>query len=198
MRPAQPTDIHVVKGTPLGLEAEGDLEEIFFAAGCFWGVERIFWSTPGVAVTSVGYMGGRTASPSYMQVSSGLTGHAEAVRVVYDPTEVPTEELVAIFFENHDPTQVDRQGNDVGTQYRSAIWTTTAAQYEVAVQVKDAYERRLVESGFRPVATAVHEPPPPLYYLAEDFHQGYLHKNPAGYCNHGFNGVQCPRGVLEN
>lgn len=197
MFPAQPTDSHVVLDGQLGLEAKDGLREIFLAAGCFWGVERIFWQTPGVKMTSVGYMGGRVPSPSYMQVSSGLTGHAEAVRVVYDPTEVSTAELVAIFFENHDPTQMNRQGNDVGTQYRSAIWTTSEAQYEDVEEVRRNYERVLADAGFASIATQVYAPPPPPYYLAEDFHQGYLHKNPAGYCNHGFNGVQCPRGVLD-
>lgn len=197
MLPAQTSDLHVVLGEPLGLAPTGALEEIFFAGGCFWGVERIFWQTTGVVATAVGYMGGRTPSPSYMQVSSGLTGHAETVRVIYDTKVVSTEELAAIFFENHDPTQVNRQGGDIGTQYRSAIWTTTDRQAEVVAQVKAAYQRKLAAEGFGAIATVVHTPPAPTFYLAEDFHQGYLHENPTGYCNHGFNGVQCPRGVLN-
>lgn len=196
MLPAEPQDLHVVLGKPLGLSPSAPLEEIYFAGGCFWGVERIFWRTTGVIVTAVGYMGGRTPSPSYVQVSSGLTGHAETVRVIYDPRVASTEELAAVFFENHDPTQVNRQGGDIGTQYRSAIWTTTDAQFEAVSKVKSAYQRKLEAAGFGVIATEVHAPPAPTFHLAEDFHQGYLHKNPAGYCNHGFNGVQCPRGVL--
>lgn len=188
---------HVVLGEPLNLETEEGLEEIYLAGGCFWGVERFMWETPGVAVTAVGYMGGRTNSPSYVAVSTGTTGHAEAVRVVYDPSAVSTEEVLAVFFENHDPTQVNRQGNDVGIQYRSAVWTTSEEQYAVARRIRDAYEQKIVAAGYAPIATEIHGPPAPTFFLAEDYHQGYLHKNPAGYCNHGFNGVQCPRGILN-
>lgn len=187
---------HVVLGERIDLPAGDGLEEIYVAGGCFWGVERFMWRVPGVVVTSVGYMGGETHSPNYVQVTTGLTGHAETVRVVYDPEKVGVAELLAVFFENHDPTQVNRQGNDVGTQYRSAIWTSTEDQYRQALAVRDAYEKKLVAKGYRRVATEVHSPPAPPFFLGEDYHQGYLHKNPAGYCNHGFNGVACPRGVL--
>jgi peptide-methionine (S)-S-oxide reductase len=123
---------HVVLGAPLNLPADNGLLEIYLAGGCFWGVERFLWETPGVKVTAVGYMGGAAPNPSYVQVCTGFTGHAETVRVVYDPTEVTTDDLLAVFFENHDPTQMNRQGNDRGTQYRSAVWTTTPEQFEVA------------------------------------------------------------------
>lgn len=187
---------HVVLGTSLSLPADDGLLEIFLAGGCFWGVERFLWETPGVLATAVGYMGGKTPNPTYVAVCTGFTGHAEAVRVVYDPKQVSTTELLAVFFENHDPTQVNRQGNDRGTQYRSAIWTTTPAQYEDAVRLKAAYQNQLARAGYGAIATDVQAPPSPPFYFAEDYHQGYLHKNPGGYCNHGFNGVECPRGIL--
>lgn len=185
--------VHPILQTPINMPAQDGLQELFLAAGCFWGVERIFWQTPGVVTTAVGYMGGEGEHPTYVQVCTGTTGHAEAVRVVYDPALVEAAELLAIYFENHDPTQVNRQGNDRGTQYRSAVWTTTSEQYETASQVKGAYERKLQAAGFRPIATQIHQPPPPVFYFAEDYHQAYLHWNPAGYCNHGFNGFACPR-----
>lgn len=191
-----PDPLHVVLGSPLSLPASNGLQEIFLAGGCFWGVERFLWEIPGVVVTSAGYMGGTAPHPTYIQVCSGITGHAETVRVVYDPTLVSTEELLAVFFENHDPTQVNRQGNDRGTQYRSAIWTTTEEQFKVADLLKSRYEKRIIAAGLPPIATVVHAPPPPTFHLAEDYHQGYLYKNPGGYCNHGFNGIECPRGVL--
>ena len=187
---------HVVLGAPLNLPADNGLLEIYLAGGCFWGVERFLWETPGVKVTAVGYMGGAAPNPSYVQVCTGFTGHAETVRVVYNPTEVTTDDLLAVFFENHDPTQMNRQGNDRGTQYRSAVWTTTPEQFEVAQVLKSAYEAKLIEGGYGPIVTEIHSPPPPVFHLAEDYHQGYLQKNPGGYCNHGFNGVECPRGVL--
>ena len=187
---------HVVLGAPLNLPADNGLLEIYLAGGCFWGVERFLWETPGVKVTAVGYMGGAAPNPSYVQVCTGFTGHAETVRVVYDPTEVTTDDLLAVFFENHDPTQMNRQGNDRGTQYRSAVWTTTPEQFEVAQVLKSAYEAKLIEGGYGPIVTEIHSPPPPVFHLAEDYHPGYLQKNPGGYCNHGFNGVECPRGVL--
>lgn len=173
-----------------------DQQVIFFAGGCFWGVERIMWQTEGVTETSVGYMGGSVASPNYVQVCTGTTGHAETVRVFYDPQVVTTAELLAVFFENHDPTQLNRQGNDRGTQYRSAVWTTNDTQFKVAGRVKSAYDKKVVEAGHGPIVTEVHAPPPPVFYLAEEYHQKYLRKNPNGYCNHGFNGIECPRGIL--
>ncbi|WP_099331686.1 peptide-methionine (S)-S-oxide reductase MsrA [Actinomyces minihominis] len=193
---ADTSGTHVVLGTPLDMQAEDGNLEIFLAGGCFWGVERFMWETPGVILTSTGYMGGKSTAPTYVQVCTGFTGHAETVRVIYDPKRVTTQELLAVFFENHDPTQVNRQGNDLGTQYRSAIWTTTAEQFEVAQLLKSAYEERIIAAGMPPIATEIHSPPPPVFYLAEEYHQGYLHKNPHGYCNHGFNGVECPSGVF--
>ncbi len=187
---------HVVLRTALDLQPSGNQLEIFLAGGCFWGVERFLWQTPGVVSTAAGYMGGHSDSPTYVQVCTGSTGHAETVRVVYDPEVVSTEDLLAVFFENHDPTQLNRQGNDIGSQYRSAIWTTTPEQFRTAQLLKSAYEKRIIAAGLPPIVTQLHSPPPPVFHLAEDYHQGYLHKNPAGYCNHGFNGVECPRGVL--
>lgn len=187
---------HPVLGTNSDHPVSGGTEGIFLAAGCFWGVERFLWETAGVVSTAVGYMGGSAPNPSYVAVCTGTTGHAETVRVVYDPAIVKTEALLAVFFENHDPTQVNRQGNDRGTQYRSAIWTTNEKQVQVARSIKDAYEKRLLAAGFGAIATEIHSPPPPEFHLAESYHQAYLHHNPGGYCNHGFNGVSCPQGVL--
>ncbi len=192
---APETTRHVVLGTSLSLPAGKGLLEVFLAGGCFWGVERFLWQVPGVVSTAVGYMGGRTTNPTYIAVCTGMTGHAEAVRVVYDPNTVTTRALLAVFFENHDPTQVNRQGNDRGTQYRSAIWTTTESQFQEAVDLKHVYAAELRRAGYGPIATDIAPPPPPPFYYAEDYHQGYLHKNPGGYCNHGFNGTHCPRGV---
>ena len=167
-----PAESHVVLGAPLDLPAVDGLLEIYLAGGCFWGVERFLWETPGVKVTAVGYMGGAAPNPSYVQVCTGFTGHAETVRVVYDPTEVTTDDLLAVFFENHDPTQMNRQGNDLGTQYRSAVWTTTPEQFEVAQRLKSAYEAKLIKAGYSPIVTEIHSPPPQVFHLAEDYHQG--------------------------
>lgn len=186
---------HPVLHTPLDLSASETAEIIYLAAGCFWGVERIFWRLPGVLATAVGYMGGTATNPSYVQVCTGTTGHAETVRVAYDPSKISSYEVIATFFENHDPTTMNRQGNDIGTQYRSAVWTTSEDQYEVATAVRDAYQLVLRERGFSEITTEVHEPPAPTFYYAEEYHQAYLYKNPNGYCNHGFNGVGCPRGL---
>ncbi len=189
----QQDQTHPVLGTALNLQPSPDERVIYLAAGCFWGVERIFWEQPGVIATAVGYMGGTTPAPSYVEVCTGVTGHAEAVRVVYDTAKTSVEEILAVFFENHDPTTKDRQGNDRGTQYRSEIWTTTTAQFEAATKVAHLYDAELARGGFAPTVTRVNAPPPPTFYYAEDYHQAYLHKNPNGYCNHGFNGVACPR-----
>lgn len=175
--------------------AEKTLETIYLAGGCFWGIERILWRLPGVVSTATGYMGGTTASPTYAQVCSGLTGHAETVRVTYDPRIAPTAEVVATFFENHDPTTLNRQGNDRGTQYRSAVWTTSPEQYRKALAVLEKYQQELTRRGYGTIVTEVHAPPPPCFFMAESYHQRYLEKNPDGYCNHGFNGVSCPRGL---
>lgn len=171
-------------------------EVIYLAGGCFWGVEKFLRAATGVLDTEVGYMGGTAASPSYVEVCSGTTGHAETVKVTYDAAKTTAAEVLATFFEIHDPTQVNRQGNDIGTQYRSEIWTTSPEQYAEALEIKTQYDSKLRSLGYGPVATTVNPPPHEPFYHAEEYHQRYLEKNPGGYCNHGFNGVACPRGVL--
>ncbi len=184
---------HSVNGTPLaGPYAEG-LEVLDVGMGCFWGAERIFWQTPGVVTTLVGYEGGITPNPTYEETCTGLTGHAEVVRVVYDPQQVSLEQLLVLFWENHDPTQGMRQGNDVGTTYRSAIYTHTDRQLEVAKASRESYEKALVAAGRGTITTEIL--PATTFYVAEGYHQQYLHKNPGGYCNHGFNGVSCQIGT---
>jgi peptide-methionine (S)-S-oxide reductase len=163
-----------------------------FGLGCFWGAERKFWTQPGVYSTSVGYAGGRTPNPTYEEVCSGLTGHAEVVRVVYDPEQVGYDELLKLFWESHDPTQGMRQGNDVGTQYRSAIYWHDDEQRALAEQSAAAYGARLREAGYPAITTEIL--PAPEFYYAEDYHQQYLAKNPGGYCGLGGTGVTCPTG----
>ena len=199
---------NVVLGTPLtGLEdsywAEADgLEQpaqIVLGLGCFWGVERMFWGVDGVWGTSVGYAGGYTPNPTYREVCTGRTGHAEVVRVVFDAAAVSLEQLLQIAFENHDPTQGDRQGNDVGTQYRSCVYTQDVEQLGRVRQAITGWQQRFSDAGFGEITTEVAELAEigdGQYYLAEDEHQQYLHKHPDGYCNHGPNGVSCPVGVL--
>jgi peptide-methionine (S)-S-oxide reductase len=165
-------------------------EVALFGLGCFWGAEEIFWQMPGVWSTSVGYAGGHTPHPSYDEVCSGRTGHTEAVRVVYDPSVVSYANLVKAFFEFHDPTQGMRQGNDIGTQYRSAIYTSSPEQEETARKLKEAYEPELVRRGYGPITTEI--VPAPTYYYAEDYHQQYLAKNPNGYRCHSNTGVKFP------
>ncbi len=165
-----------------------------FGLGCFWGAERKFWQMgDGVWVTAVGYAGGETPNPTYEEVCSGLTGHAEVVLVVYDPAKLPYEELLKAFWENHDPTQGMRQGNDIGTQYRSAIYVFDDAQRAAAEQSRDAYQNALAAGGYGPVTTEIRTAPP--FYFAEDYHQQYLAKNPAGYCGLGGTGVACQIGL---
>ena len=194
---------HVVFGSPLDGPWPEGTEVIHLAGGCFWGVERILWRLPGVVATAVGYMGGTTPNPTYQEVSTGATGHAETVRAVYDPAVVGAggEALLRAFWENHDSTRPNRHGNDVGTQYRSAVWTTTPAQAAAAHGIRDLFQSELTRLGLGTCVTTI-GPVDGLYaefggpyYLAEDYHQGYLHKNPGGYCNHGPNGVTCPVGV---
>jgi peptide-methionine (S)-S-oxide reductase len=184
---------HFVLGTPLDAPVPDGLEEIVFGLGCFWGAERIFWETPGVYVTEVGYAGGFTPNPTYEEVCSGRTGHTEVVRVVFDPTQVSTERLLKVFWEAHDPTQGMRQGNDRGTQYRSAIYPTTDAQREAALTSREAYGQRLANAGFGAVTTEI--VPEQTFYPAEDYHQQYLAKVPNGYCGIGGTGVSCPVGL---
>jgi peptide-methionine (S)-S-oxide reductase len=186
-------DRHTVLGTPLrGPWPEG-LEVAYFGMGCFWGAERFFWKLDGVHSTSVGYQGGHTPNPTYEETCTGRTGHTEAVQVVYDPSVVTYEQLLKTFWENHDSTQGMRQGNDVGTQYRSAVYTTSEAQLASARASREAYQEALTRAGRGTITTEI-LPAGPFYY-AETYHQQYLDKNPNGYCNHGFNGVSCPIGL---
>jgi len=189
-----PTDAtHFVNGRPLkGPYPEG-LETAMFGMGCFWGVERLFWSLPGVWVTAVGYAGGYTPNPTYEEVCSGRTGHAEVVRVVFDPKVVAYADLLKTVWENHDPTQGMRQGNDIGTQYRSAIYVYDDGQRRAAEASREAYDAALKATGLGPITTEI--TPAPEFYFAEGYHQGYLAKNPDGYCGIGGTGVTCPIGV---
>jgi peptide-methionine (S)-S-oxide reductase len=188
---------HTVLGTPLRGPWPAGLEVAYFGMGCFWGAERIFWQIPGVYSTSVGYQGGFTKNPTYEETCSGRTGHTEAVQVVYDPAKVSYETLLKAFWENHDPAQGMRQGNDVGTQYRSAIYTTTPSQADAAAGSRDAFAPVVRATGRGEITTEI-APAGPFYY-AEDYHQQYLSdaKNPGGYCNHGPNGMTCPIGVAK-
>lgn len=183
---------HHVHGRPLRADWPG-LSRVLFGMGCFWGAERKFWSLPGVETTAVGYAGGYTPNPTYREVCSGRTGHAEVVLVVFDPDRIRFEELLRVFWENHDPTQGMRQGNDVGTQYRSAIYCEGAAQRRAAEASRDAFQVRLAAAGYGPITTEIADLPP--FYYAEDYHQQYLAKNPDGYCGLGGTGVPCPLGI---
>jgi peptide-methionine (S)-S-oxide reductase len=188
---------HTVLGNPLhGPYPEG-LETADFAMGCFWGAERVFWQADGVWTTLAGYQGGYTENPSYEEVCSGMTGHAEAVRVVFDPAKTSYETLLKLFWESHDPTQGYRQGNDVGTQYRSAIHTHGPAQQAAAEASRDAYQKVLTSSGHGGITTDVLPTDGRPFYPAEPYHQQYLDKNPAGYCGIGGTGVSCPIGVAR-
>jgi peptide-methionine (S)-S-oxide reductase len=184
---------HFVNGHPLKGPYPDGLELAEFGMGCFWGVERIFWKLPGVWVTAVGYSGGVTPNPTYEETCSGRTGHTEAVLVVFDPKIISYEALLKTFWEGHDPTQGMRQGNDRGTQYRSAIYTHSGAQAAAAASSKIAYEKVLKAQGFDPISTEIR--PAGAFYFAEDYHQQYLAKNPAGYCGIGGTGVVCPIGL---
>jgi len=184
---------HFVNGNRLSPPFPDGLELALFGMGCFWGEEKKFWEADGVYSTSVGYAGGSTPNPSYEEVCSGLTGHAEVVRVVFDPRRTSYAAMLRIFWEGHDPTQGMRQGNDVGTQYRSAIYWTSPEQRALAEQSRDLYQKRLEAAGYGPITTEIREAPE--YYYAEDYHQQYLAKNPRGYCGLGGTGVGCPIGV---
>jgi len=184
---------HFVNGNPLEPPFPPGLERAVFGMGCFWGAERKFWETPGVFTTAVGYAGGHTPNPTYEEVCSGLTGHTEVVLVVFDPARVSYAELLRVFFEGHDPTQGMRQGHDVGTQYRSAIYVHSPAQRGAAEAAREAYQKRLHEAGYADVTTEIREAPP--FYYAEAYHQQYLAKNPGGYCGLGGTGVACPVGA---
>ena len=184
---------HFVNGKPLQGPFAEHLEQAIFALGCFWGAERRFWETPGVFSTSVGYAGGITPNPTYEEVCSGMTGHTEVVSVVFDPAVVSYDELLRVFLESHDPTQGMRQGNDRGTQYRSAIYTLSDEQHAAARRALDVYQSELGNAGFGTITTEVQALD--TYYYAEDYHQQYLAKNPAGYCDIGGTGVSCPVGL---
>ncbi|MEU8529942.1 MULTISPECIES: peptide-methionine (S)-S-oxide reductase MsrA [Streptomyces] len=188
---------HTVLGNPLlGPYPEG-LEVADFGLGCFWGAERKFWQTDGVWTTLVGYQGGYTENPAYEEVCSGLTGHTEVVRVVFDPAKVSYEQLLKVFWESHNPTQGFRQGNDVGTQYRSAIYTHSPNQATAAEASRDAYQQVLTRSGYDRITTTLAPAADRPFYPAEPYHQQYLDKNPAGYCGIGGTGVSCPIGVAK-
>ena len=180
---------HAVLGTPLQPPFPEGLEVAYFALGCFWGAERLFWRLDGVYSTAVGYAGGSTPFPTYEETCTGRTGHTETVQVVYDPAKISYADLLKVFWEEHDPTQGDRQGNDVGTQYRSAIFTTTEAQAADVERTRAAFEEGLRAAGHGPITTEV-APAGPFYY-AEDYHQQYLHKVPHGYCGLKGTGVSC-------
>ncbi len=186
---------HEVLGTPIAPPFPAGLEQAVFGMGCFWGAERVFWQARGVYTTAAGYAGGYTPNPTYEEVCSGRTGHAEVVLVVFDPEQTSYEELLRLFWENHDPTHGMRQGNDVGTQYRSAVYYADDAQREAAEASARMYGARLAEAGYGSVTTEI-APAGPFYY-AEDYHQQYLAKNPNGYCGLGGTGVACPVGVVS-
>ncbi len=186
-------ETHFVNGHALGGPFAEHLEQAVFALGCFWGAERIFWQTPGVFTTAVGYAGGLTPNPDYQEVCSGLTGHSEVVLVVFDPEKISYEQLLTVFWESHDPTQGMRQGNDIGTQYRSAIYTFSDAQASQAQRSQAAYQSELSVADYGGITTEIL--PLDQFYYAEDYHQQYLAKNPGGYCGIGGTGINCPVGV---
>jgi len=184
-------DVHYVNGRPLKPPFPDNMQRALFGLGCFWGAERLFWEQHGVFTTAVGYAGGYTRNPTYQEVCSGRTGHNEVVLVVFDPEIIAYTRLLALFWEGHDPTQGMRQGNDVGTQYRSGIYTYDDTQLEAAEASRDTYQQALAASGFRAITTELLAAPE--FYYAEDYHQQYLAKNPGGYCGHGGTGVRCAR-----
>ncbi len=186
-------DRHAVLDAPLDPPYADGLEVAYVGMGCFWGAERIFWQLPGVVSTSVGYQGGITPNPTYEEACSGRTGHTEAVRIVFDPKVVAYDDVLRTFWEGHDPTQGMRQGNDIGTQYRSAVYTTTDAQLAAAKASRELYAAALAKAGRGEVSTEIL--PAPEFFPAETYHQQYLHKNPRGYCGIGGTGVSCPIGV---
>ncbi len=186
---------HFVNGSALKEPFPAGLERALFGMGCFWGAERIFWQLPGVYTTAVGYAAGQTPNPTYREVCSSLTGHNEVVLVVFDPAEISYAELLRVFWEGHDPTQGMRQGNDIGTQYRSGIYVYDKVQRTIAEQSRKQYQQALSVAGYGQITTEVLEAPE--FYYAEDNHQQYLAKNPAGYCGIGGTGVGCPGGVAQ-
>ena len=194
-RPFAVPDRHSVLGTPLEPPFPDGLEQVVFGMGCFWGAERKFWTAPGVYTTAVGYAGGFTPNPTYEEVCSGRTGHTEVVLVVFDPKLTSFEDMLRIFWENHDPTQGMRQGNDIGTQYRSSIYTSNDAQARAVEASRAMFQPRLDAENYGEITTEI--APAPTFYYAEDYHQQYLAKNPNGYCGLGGTGVSCPIGVAR-
>jgi len=192
-RPMPVPERHFVLATPLRPPYPVGIETAVVGLGCFWGAEQRFWETPGVFSTAAGYAGGFTPNPTYREVCSGHTGHTEAVLVAFDPRAVAYQELLRLFWEGHDPTQGMRQGNDVGTQYRSAIYCFDDEHRRLAEASRDAYQKALTEAGFGSITTEIG--PAPEFFYAEDYHQQYLAKNPGGYCGHGGTGVSCPTGL---
>ncbi len=188
-------EIHFVNGRSITPPFPEGFRTAVFGMGCFWGAERVFWRTPGVWTTAVGYAGGHTPNPTYEEVCSGRTGHAEVVLVVFDPNQISYDSLLKVFLENHDPTQGMRQGNDVGTQYRSAIYVFDDAQRDAAKRSLDMYAERLKAEGYGDITTEIADAGP--FYYAEDYHQQYLGKNPNGYCGLGGTGVSCPIGLAK-
>lgn len=187
--PMPVADHHVVLGTPLTGPWPDGHEILYVAMGCFWGAERIYWQIPGVHSTAVGYMGGWTKHPTYEETCTARTGHTEIVQVVYDPDQVDVDTLMAAFWENHDPTTPNRQGNDVGTQYRSAVYATTPEQLAAVEASRERYQKSLHDAGFGDISTEIalaDDAGDGVFYYAEDYHQAYLHKHPGGYCNHGY------------
>lgn len=195
-RPYSVPATHAVLGTPLAGPWPEGTQVLYVAMGCFWGAEKAFWNVPGVITTAAGYQGGYTANPTYEETCTGLTGHTEMVLVAYDPKQVSTEELLRVFWESHDPTQGYRQGNDLGTQYRSALYWTTEEQHQVYESTKAAYQAALTKAGYGEITTDARpaQDAGPFYY-AEAYHQQYLYKNPNGYCPDHGTGVSCPIGV---
>ena len=190
------TETHFVNGNRIALPFPAGLQQALFAMGCFWGAERKFWELNGVYSTAVGYAAGHTPNPTYREVCSGMTGHAEVVLVVFDPKTIGYDDLLKVFWENHDPTQGMRQGNDVGTQYRSGIYYHDDEQRRAAERSRDAFQTQLTAAGYGVITTEIL--PAPEFYYAEDYHQQYLAKNPDGYCGLGGTGVTCPVGVGAN
>ena len=188
-------EAHFVNGNPLEPPFPDGMEQALFGMGCFWGAERVFWQAPGVYTTAVGYAAGYTPNPSYEEVCSGRTGHNEVVLAVFDPTLTSYEQMLRLFWENHDPTQGMRQGGDVGTEYRSGIYCSSPAQLEAAERSRDAFQDVLSASRFGPITTEIFEAPD--FYYAEHYHQQYLAKVPGGYCGLGGTGLSCPTGVVE-
>ena len=193
--PLRVSGAHHVNGNRIKPPFPAGFQQAYFAMGCFWGAERIFWELPGVYSTAVGYQGGLTPNPTYQEVCSGRTGHAEVVLAVFDPDRISYATLLAAFWEGHDPTQGMRQGADIGTQYRSAIYTVGDPQRRLAIESLDRYQGELAQAGYGSITTEIEDAPP--FYYAEEYHQQYLAKNPGGYCGLGGTGVSCPSGVAE-